>query len=56
MEDLTKSLVATAENPDVKAVVLTSSKFGIFRCPYQLINNIPNPLKKYLVPVSISPR
>jgi enoyl-CoA hydratase/carnithine racemase len=30
MEDLTKALVATAENPDAKAVVLTSSKFGIF--------------------------
>jgi enoyl-CoA hydratase/carnithine racemase len=30
MEDLTKSLLATAQNADAKAVVLTSSKFGIF--------------------------
>jgi hypothetical protein len=30
MEDLTKSLVAAAQHPDAKAVVLTSSKFGIF--------------------------
>jgi enoyl-CoA hydratase/carnithine racemase len=30
MEDLTKSLVAAAQNAEAKAVVLTSSKFGIF--------------------------
>ena len=30
MEDLTKSLVAAGQHPDAKAVVLTSSKFGIF--------------------------
>ena len=30
MEDLTKSLVAASQNTDAKAVVLTSSKFGIF--------------------------
>jgi enoyl-CoA hydratase/carnithine racemase len=30
MEDLTKSLAAAAQNADARAVVLTSSKFGIF--------------------------
>lgn len=30
IEDLTKSLVAAAQNADAKAVVLTSGKFGIF--------------------------
>ncbi len=30
MEDLTKSLIAAAQHADAKAVVLTSSKFGIF--------------------------